>query len=71
LHLCSAQSLDLVDRKRDQRRQPEQHVRELFEWRESNREQSGIIRRHFRDIKRREQFLEVPISLFEKIALRR
>ena len=27
---------------------------------ESKREQSGIIRRHFRDIKRREQFFEVP-----------
>src|SRR5258705_3275217 len=29
---------------------------------ESKREQSGIIRRHFRGIKRREQFFEVPIS---------
>jgi hypothetical protein len=29
---------------------------------ESNREQSGIIRRHFRGIKRREQFFEVPLS---------
>ena len=30
---------------------------------ESRREQSGIIRRHFRDIKRREQFFEVPLCL--------
>src|SRR5262249_36095989 len=29
---------------------------------ESRREQSGIIRRRFRDIKRREQFFEVPIN---------
>jgi hypothetical protein len=30
---------------------------------ESKREQSGIIRRHFRGIRRREQFFEVPCSL--------
>jgi hypothetical protein len=34
--------------------------------RESNREQSGIIRRQFCGIKRQRQFFEVPIMLWQQ-----